>query len=99
MLDRVLLPLCVEQIVGTSLPCQRVLVLIENRINQLEALNEVSAELDGDAVKEAALDAQFDDLAGESELDDELAALKAKMNQPSLPSAKGKDQDKDDEKG
>ena len=34
VLDRVLLPLCEEHLVRTPVPCQRVLVLIENRINQ-----------------------------------------------------------------
>lgn len=60
---------------------------IENRIAQIEALNEVTNELGG-AAEEAALDAKFDDLDDESELDDELAALKAKMNQASLPAGK-----------
>lgn len=60
---------------------------IENKINQLEALNEVSAELDGGAAEEAALEAKLADLAGEDELEDELALLKAKMSgeQKSLP--------------
>ncbi|MBL4685413.1 MAG: PspA/IM30 family protein [Nannocystaceae bacterium] len=52
---------------------------IENRIAEMEALNEVNRELGGDAVEEAELDAKLANLAGESELDDELAALKAKM--------------------
>lgn len=60
---------------------------IENKINQLEALNEVSAELDGGAAEEAAVDAKLAALAGDNELDDELARLKAKMADPqkSLP--------------
>lgn len=60
---------------------------IENKINQLEALNEVHAELDGDAAKEAEIDAKLADLGGDAELDDELAKLKAKMANPqkSLP--------------
>ncbi len=60
---------------------------IENKINQLEALNEVSAELDGGAAEEAAMDAKLAELAGDDELDDELARLKAKMSNPpkSLP--------------
>ena len=62
---------------------------IENKINQLEALNEVSAELNQDAVEEAKLDAKLADLAGENELEDELSKLKAKManDQKSLPKA------------
>ncbi|MCA9707421.1 MAG: PspA/IM30 family protein [Myxococcales bacterium] len=55
---------------------------IENKINQLEALNEVSAELGGNTAEEAAVDAKLAQLAGESELDDELARLKAKMASP-----------------
>jgi len=64
---------------------------IENKINQLEALNEVSAELDGGAAEEAAVDAKLAALAGDSELDDELSRLKAKMSSPpkSLPEGDG----------
>jgi phage shock protein A len=59
---------------------------IEQRIGQIEALNEVQAELGGD-LEEAAIDARLSDLAGESEADDALAELKAKMklDQKSLP--------------
>lgn len=53
---------------------------IENKIAALEALNEVSSELSNE-VKEAELDAKLESLAGESELDDALAELKAKMGQ------------------
>lgn len=62
---------------------------IENKINQLEALNEVNAELDGDAVAEAELDAKLADLGEQTEVEDELAKLKAKMasEQKSLPTA------------
>lgn len=63
---------------------------IEDRINELEAFNEVAAELGGDAVEEAALEAKLADLEGDSEVDDALAALKAKMaagEQKSLPKA------------
>lgn len=64
---------------------------IEDRIHQLEALNEVNAELDGGAAEAAALDARLADLEGESEVDDALSALKAKLaaEQKSLP--KGED--------
>jgi len=60
---------------------------IENKINELEAFNEVSAELDGNTAAEAEVDAKLAELAGESELDDELSRLKAKMQneQKSLP--------------
>jgi phage shock protein A len=51
---------------------------IESRIAEIEALNEVQAELSGD-VKEAEVDAKLAELAGESELDDALAELKAKL--------------------
>jgi phage shock protein A len=59
---------------------------IESRINELEALNEVQAELDGGA-EEAEMEAKLADLEGESELDDALAELKAKLatDQKSLP--------------
>ena len=64
---------------------------IEHKIASLEALNEVSAEMAGSAAKEAEIDAKLSDLAGDSELDDELAKLKAKMagsGQSSLPPSK-----------
>ncbi len=62
---------------------------IENKIASLEALNEVNAELDGNAAAEAEVDAKLAALTGEDELDDELARLKAKMSDPqkSLPEA------------
>lgn len=58
---------------------------IENKISQLEALNEVNAELSGTTAEDAAVDAKLAELEGESGLDDELAKLKAKMGQKSLP--------------
>jgi phage shock protein A len=58
---------------------------IEHKINQLEALNEVSAELSGTTAEDMAVDAKLAKLEGESGLDDELARLKAKMAQKSLP--------------
>lgn len=64
---------------------------IENKISQLEALNEVAAELDGGAAEEAAVDAKLAKLAGESELDDELARLKAKMANPQKSLPEGED--------
>ena len=65
---------------------------IENRITELEALNEVQAELGG-SVEDAEVDAKLADLAGESEVDDALAALKAKLagEQKSLPKADSED--------
>lgn len=65
---------------------------IENRIAEIEALNEVNREIGGDAVEEAELDAKLADLAGESELDADLDALKAKMGQNQLPAAKDEDE-------
>jgi phage shock protein A len=61
---------------------------IENRIAEIEALNEVHAELHGDTVEEAAMDAKLAALSGDTEVDDALAELKAKLNaeQKSLPS-------------
>jgi phage shock protein A len=61
---------------------------IEHKIAALEALNEVSAEMAGAEAKEAEVDARIAALSGESELDDELERLKAKMNQGSLPPGK-----------
>jgi phage shock protein A len=58
---------------------------IENKINQLEALNEVQAELGGQTAEDMAVDAKLAELEGQSGLDDELAKLKAKMAQKSLP--------------
>ena len=60
---------------------------IEHKIASLEALNEVNAELDGGAAAEAEVDAKLAALTGETELDDELERLKAKMASPqkSLP--------------
>ncbi len=60
---------------------------IESRIAEIEALNEVNAELGGDAAEEAAMDAKLAALGGEAEVDDALEALKAKMagQQKSLP--------------
>jgi len=60
---------------------------IEDRIHQLEALAEVHTELAGEDATAAELDAKFADLAEETELDDALAQLKAKLaeNQKSLP--------------
>src|SRR5690606_6968462 len=58
---------------------------IENKINQLEALNEVNAELSGTTAEEAAVDAKLAELDAGSGLDDELEKLKAKMAQKSLP--------------
>jgi phage shock protein A len=51
---------------------------IESRIAELEALNEVQAELSHEA-QDAEVDAKLAELAGESELDDALAQLKAKL--------------------
>lgn len=63
---------------------------IEGRIAEIEALNEVNAEL-GQSVEEAAIEAKLADLEGDGEVDDALAALKAKLaaDQKSLP--KGED--------
>lgn len=63
---------------------------IEGRIAEIEALNEVNAEL-GQSAEEAAIEAKLADLEGEGEVDDALAALKAKLaaDQKSLP--KGED--------
>lgn len=62
---------------------------IEHRIMSLEALNEVQAEMSSE-IQDADLDAQLAALEGTSAVDDELAALKAKMKaQQSLPPGSG----------
>jgi len=60
---------------------------IEDRIQQLEALTEVQAELQSEEIAAAEVDAKLADLAGESDVDDALAALKSKLSgaQKSLP--------------
>ncbi|MCA9657568.1 MAG: PspA/IM30 family protein [Myxococcales bacterium] len=52
---------------------------IEDRIAQIEAMNEVHAEGLDSRAQEAAIDAQLAQLEGTSEVDDALEALKAKM--------------------
>ncbi len=52
---------------------------IESKIAELEALNEMHAETGGSEIEEARIDAELRKLEGQSELDDELAALKARM--------------------
>jgi phage shock protein A len=52
---------------------------IEGKISALEALNEVHAETAGSAAEEMRIDAELRKLEGETELDLELAALKAKL--------------------
>lgn len=52
---------------------------IEDKIAAVEAMNEVHAETAGAAMEEARIDAEFRKLDAASELDDELAALKAKL--------------------
>lgn len=61
---------------------------IEAKIARLEALNEVSAEdLDG-RLQEAQIDAQLASLDAKNDLDDALAALKAKMQAKQLEEGK-----------
>ncbi|KIG18798.1 Phage shock protein A [Enhygromyxa salina] len=52
---------------------------IEDKIAQLEAFNDVHAETSQGRAEEARIDAELRKLEGSSELDDELAALKAKI--------------------
>ena len=52
---------------------------IENKIAALEAFNEVAAETQSAEIEEARIDAELRKLEGKNELDDELAALKAKL--------------------
>lgn len=60
---------------------------IEDRIQQLEALSEVQAELASEDAAAAELDAKLEELSGDAEVDDALAELKAKLaaSQKSLP--------------
>jgi phage shock protein A len=61
---------------------------IESKIARLEALNEVSAEdMDG-RIQEAQIDAQLNSLNTKNDLDDALAALKAKMQAKQLEEGK-----------
>jgi phage shock protein A len=53
---------------------------IEGKISALEAMNEVHAETSGSEAEERRIDAELRKLEGTSELDAELAALKAKLN-------------------
>ena len=52
---------------------------IESKIASLEAMNEVHAETQSAEMEEARIDAELRKLEGRNELDDELAALKAKV--------------------
>jgi phage shock protein A len=52
---------------------------IEDKVAEIEAMNEVSRELSTDAKETAALEARFRALDAGSEVDDELEALKAKV--------------------
>lgn len=52
---------------------------IEGKIAELEAMNEVHAETAGNAAEEMRIDAELRKLEGTTELDAELAALKAKL--------------------
>lgn len=61
---------------------------IEEKIARLEALNEVSAEGMEERVTEAKIDAQLADLSGRSDVDDALAALKAKLQAKQLEEGK-----------
>ena len=61
---------------------------IESKIARLEALNEVSAEGLDERIQEAQFDAKLNDLGTKSELDDALAALKAKMQAKALEEGK-----------
>lgn len=52
---------------------------IEDKIAAIEAMNEVHGEMQGSALDEMRIDAELRKLDQGSELDDELAALKAKL--------------------
>ncbi|MCA9720441.1 MAG: PspA/IM30 family protein [Myxococcales bacterium] len=57
---------------------------IEDKIAAIEALNEVNSGEMNERVAEAELDAKFANLDATDELDDELAALKAKLDRKAL---------------
>ena len=52
---------------------------IENKIAELEAVNEIAAEMSDSRVKDLSLEAKFSKLDESNALDDELEALKAKL--------------------
>lgn len=61
---------------------------IESKIAHIEAINEVAAETRSSDAEAAAIDAQLAQLSGGSEVDDELARLKAKLaGKNALPAA------------
>ncbi|MFO7566071.1 MAG: PspA/IM30 family protein [Enhygromyxa sp.] len=62
---------------------------IEGKIAALEAMNEVHAETAGVAAEELRIDAELRKLEGTTELDDELAALKAKLAASDQKALKG----------
>ncbi|NVB40907.1 PspA/IM30 family protein [Pseudenhygromyxa sp. WMMC2535] len=64
---------------------------IEDKIAHLEAMNEVHAETAGSAMEEMRIDAELRKLDAGSELDDELAALKAKLSSQQKALEEGKD--------
>ncbi len=57
---------------------------IEDKIAAIEALNEVNSGEMNERAAEAELDAKFANLDAKDELDDELAALKAKLDQKAI---------------
>lgn len=69
---------------------------IENKIASIEAMNEVYAETSGNDAEELRIDAELRKLDAGSELDDELAALKAKLAIDQRALEAGKDAGKDD---
>lgn len=65
---------------------------IEDKVAEIEAMNEVSRELSTDAKENAALEARFRALDAGSEVDEEFEALKAKVNaQRALTTGDGDD--------
>jgi phage shock protein A len=66
---------------------------IEDKIAELEAFNEVALETSSRKAADAELKAKLEQLDSKSELDDELAQLKAKMASKAL--TEGKDDDED----
>ncbi len=76
-------------VMGTSSAANR-LDEIEARISEVEAMNEVAAELSEAELETVRLDAQLAELDTNSLVDDELEALKAKMKaKGALPESTG----------
>ena len=64
---------------GVGIAASSKIDVIEDRIAQMEAFNEVAAETRSDQIEEARIERKLEELTGGEQLDDELEALKSKM--------------------